>query len=95
MEDVLEDAEITRLPLVERIGEQISETLRSSGQVELLDILTGLLPDHTHHEIYTLAGELAEYLIRQGAPLPLDDQSWHRLGKGIAIQKLSVRHRNP
>ncbi len=94
MEDVLEDAEITRLPL-ERIGEQISETLRNSGQVELLDILTGILPDHTHHEIYTLAGELAEWLIRQGVPLPLDDQSWHRLGKGIAIQKLSVRHRNP
>ncbi len=94
MEDVIVDAGITRLPL-ERIGEEISKKLLKSGQVELLDILSGLLPDHTFHEVYTLAGELVELLIRSGVPLPLDDQSWYPLGKGIEIQKLTVRKRKP
>ncbi len=91
-EDVLEDAGIINLPL-ERIGEEISEKLRNSGQVELLDILSGLLPHHTFHEVYMLAGELAEWLIRLGVPLPLHDESWYPLGKGIEIQKLTVRQR--
>ncbi len=90
--DEIEDAGITGLPL-EQTMEEIARKLQSCGQVELLEILSGLLPHHNHHEVYILAGELAEFLIRQGAPLPLHDQSWHRLGKGIEIQELTVRQR--
>ncbi|MGC9195400.1 MAG: hypothetical protein ACP5IL_08105 [Syntrophobacteraceae bacterium] len=91
-EEEVVDAGIMSLPL-DRIVEEISGKLQSSGQVELLDILGELLPRHTFDEIYILAGELAEWLIRQGVPLPIHDQSWYRLGKGIEIQKLTVRQR--
>ncbi|MGC8491397.1 MAG: hypothetical protein ACP5SH_06645 [Syntrophobacteraceae bacterium] len=90
IEDRIEEAGVVQLPL-ERIGEEISQKLRTSGQVDLLDILSGLLPDHSFDEVYMLAGELAEFLIRQGVPLPLQDDSWHSLGKGIEIQTLTVR----
>ena len=92
VEEVLVDAGMT-LPLLERITEEISEGLRTSGRADLLDILSGLLPDHTIDEVYMLAGELAEWLIKEGVPLPLHDRSFRPLGNGMEIQTLTVRQR--
>ncbi len=91
-EGPLENAGITQLPL-ERIEAGIIMRLREHGEIGLLDILGGLLPDHSTHELYLLAGELTEWLVRRGVPLPLDDAVWHTLGKGIDIQNLTVRER--
>jgi chromosome partition protein MukF len=92
IEAALEEAGITPMPL-DRIEGEILARLRDQGRAELLDILGGLLPHETFHRIYTLAGDLAEWLIWRGDPLPLQDPSWYPLGKGIEIQNLTVRQR--
>ena len=53
---------IMQLPL-ERIEAGIIMRLREHGEIGLLDILGGLLPDHSTHELYLLAGELTEWLV--------------------------------
>ncbi|MDR3569942.1 MAG: hypothetical protein P4L43_18120 [Syntrophobacteraceae bacterium] len=94
MEEMVEEAGIKLVPL-ERIEEKISEKLRCDGRVDLFDVLSEHISGHTIHEVYTLAGELAEWLIKRGVPLPFLDQSWHPLGNGIEIQTLTVRKREP
>lgn len=92
MEAILENAGIVQSHL-ERIEGEVLMRMRQDGQVELLDILQRLLPDHGFHELYVLAGDLVEWLVRRGTPLPLRDMVWHPLGKGIEIQNLAVLQR--
>ena len=92
MEAALENAGIVRSHL-ERIEGDILLKMQQSEKIELLDILKGLLPDHTIDELYVLAGDLAEWLVHRGIPLRLRDMAWYPLGKGIEIQNLTVRRR--
>ena len=63
------------------------------GEIDLLEILREILPHRTFHELYVLAGDLAEWLVRRGSPLPSKDGGWQPLGKGIEIQDLTVRRK--
>jgi chromosome partition protein MukF len=90
--DALEEARFVQ-SLLDRLEGELLLRLRQEGQADLLEILRRLLPDHNFHELYGLAGDLAEWLVRRGAPQPLRESCWQQLGKGIEIQNLTVRHK--
>jgi chromosome partition protein MukF len=92
-DEALEHAGIAQSRLEKIVGEILAR-MRRDGQVELMEVLRELLPEHGADELYVLAGELAEWLLRRGTPLPFDASTWHPLGKGIEIQNLTVRRRD-
>ena len=81
VEAALEDAGIMQSHL-EKIEAEVLGRMRREGQVELLDILRRLLPHRSFHELYVLAGDLAEWLVRRGTPVLLRDTAWYPLGGG-------------
>jgi chromosome partition protein MukF len=76
--------------LLERLEGELLPMLRHDGRADLLEILRRLLSDHSFHELYVLAGDLAEWLVRHGDPRPFRETVWRELGKGIEIQDLTV-----
>jgi chromosome partition protein MukF len=88
----LDEAAFVR-SLLERLEGELLLRLQQDERVELIEILRKLLPDHTFHELYVLAGDLAEWLVRHGAPQPLWETPWQHLGQGIEIQDLTVRQK--
>ena len=90
--DDLEQAAFVQ-SLLERLEGELLARLQREDRVDLLEILRELLPDHTIDELYVVAGELAEWLVRRGVPQPLRDNAWQQLGRGMEIQNLTVRPR--
>lgn len=88
----LEEAGLVRSHL-ERLAGELLLRLQQEGQAELVEILRRLLPDYPLHELYVLAGDLAEWLARHGAPQPLRETSWQELGEEMEIQNLTVRRK--
>jgi chromosome partition protein MukF len=78
-------------PLLERLERGLIVKSGQQEQMNLLEILMELLPDHHFDDIYVLAGDLVEWMTRRGAPQPLRETDWRQLGKGIEIQDLTIR----
>jgi chromosome partition protein MukF len=89
---IMEETVSAESPAV-RLREEILDELRLQGHADLLVILRGLLPGGNVHDLYALAGNLAEWLVREGTPEHVRAAAWEQLGMGIEIQNLKVLHK--
>jgi len=79
--------------LLERLEAKLAAGMRDSGELDLIDILAQLLPNHDVDELYVLAGDLTEWLVHHGTPDLRQEAAWKWLGKGIEIQPLTVHRK--